>query len=143
MKSDKEIYQNIAAPTVRDFVPVPWVGDAACRGMGGLFHPTLDRGGNAIQHKARIKKAQEVCYTCSAVKDCFSYAMLNNEPYGVWGGAWFDDNKRDTHHKRESNEARLRRLYDEHSVAVRKSENYHNVSRETWRDKVPSTKGER
>jgi WhiB family redox-sensing transcriptional regulator len=130
VKSHKEIYQNVAVLTAREFVPAPWVERAACRGLTGMFHPTLLRGGNPITHNKNIKKAKEVCYTCASVKDCFSYALRNNEPYGVWGGAWFDCDRREKG-KRESEEYRLLRLRKEHRIAVRKSREYHNVPRET------------
>lgn len=137
MKSDKDYNQNVPSEIVREFIPAPWVSKAACRGVGvSLFFPQLDRGGNHLIHKNVIEKAQRVCGTCVVVKDCFAFALRSDEPYGVWGGAWFDVNKR-VNEKRESNEARLTRLYAEHAVAVRRLSTYlHDVSRETSCDTV-------
>jgi WhiB family transcriptional regulator, redox-sensing transcriptional regulator len=33
-----------------------------------------------------IRRAKAICAVCPVLWDCFSYAMANEEEYGVWGG---------------------------------------------------------
>jgi WhiB family redox-sensing transcriptional regulator len=54
---------------------------AVCKGMdSNLFHPG--------QGKAQdLKKALAICGGCGVRFECLSYALENNERYGVWGGS--------------------------------------------------------
>ncbi|WP_153453427.1 WhiB family transcriptional regulator [Streptomyces smaragdinus] len=63
----------------------PWHADAACRrDEAGLFfapskEPTADR-------LSREAAAKRVCARCPVMLDCREHALLQPEPYGVWGG---------------------------------------------------------
>ncbi|MFC7219955.1 WhiB family transcriptional regulator [Streptomyces polyrhachis] len=63
----------------------PWHAEAACRrDEAGLFfapskEPTADR-------LSREAAAKRVCAGCPVMLDCREHALIQPEPYGVWGG---------------------------------------------------------
>lgn len=68
----------------------PWMELAKCRGMsqdlffGKEYHgrqrhrPTLT--------SIEIRRAKAICAVCPVLHQCFSFAMENEEEYGIWGG---------------------------------------------------------
>lgn len=53
-----------------------WRDDAACRGMGNLFLPPVDRGSDrSSDHVARSIEAKKVCARCPVLQDCLDEAM--------------------------------------------------------------------
>ncbi|MDT0377922.1 WhiB family transcriptional regulator [Streptomyces sp. RKND-216] len=78
-----------AVPTprapARDDDAGPWHADAVChRDEAGLFfapskEPTAAR-------LAREQAAKRVCARCPVLVECREHALLQPEPYGVWGG---------------------------------------------------------
>ncbi|EST39032.1 transcription factor WhiB, partial [Streptomycetaceae bacterium MP113-05] len=69
----------------RDADADPWHTDAVChRDEAGLFfapskEPTAAR-------LAREQTAKRVCARCPVLVECREHALLQPEPYGVWGG---------------------------------------------------------
>ncbi|WP_419997497.1 WhiB family transcriptional regulator [Streptomyces boninensis] len=63
----------------------PWHAEAVCRrDEAGLFfapskEPTADR-------LAREAAAKRLCGRCPVMVECREHALLQPEPYGVWGG---------------------------------------------------------
>lgn len=58
--------------------PTAWVGDALCAQTDPeVFFP--DQGGST-------RAAKRVCARCDVRAECLDYALISNEPYGVWGG---------------------------------------------------------
>jgi WhiB family transcriptional regulator, redox-sensing transcriptional regulator len=63
----------------------PWHSEAVCRrDEAGLFfapskEPTADR-------LSREAAAKRVCARCPVMIECREHALLQPEPYGVWGG---------------------------------------------------------
>ncbi|MEE1927771.1 WhiB family transcriptional regulator [Streptomyces sp. TRM 70351] len=63
----------------------PWHSEAVCRrDEAGLFfapskEPTAER-------LAREQAAKAVCARCPVLVECREHALLQPEPYGVWGG---------------------------------------------------------
>ncbi|GGV43582.1 hypothetical protein GCM10010495_71470 [Kitasatospora herbaricolor] len=63
----------------------PWhTGAACCRDEAGLFfapskEPTAAR-------LAREEQAKRVCARCPVLLECREHALVQPEPYGVWGG---------------------------------------------------------
>lgn len=63
----------------------PWHSEAACqRDEAGLFfapsqEPTAAR-------LTREQAAKAVCARCPVLLECREHALLQPEPYGVWGG---------------------------------------------------------
>ena len=57
----------------------PRLGErVACSGISpDIFYPESSQG---------TKKAVAVCIGCYAMRGCLSYALKNNERFGVWGG---------------------------------------------------------
>ena len=55
-----------------------WIRYAACAGENlDLFYPPLGADGTA---------AKTICQECPVRVECLTYALNNNEQYGVWGG---------------------------------------------------------
>lgn len=63
-----------------------WETEARCRGRDA----TLFFGPNRFEPKrerlAREAAAKEICRTCPALEECRTYALGQEELYGVWGG---------------------------------------------------------
>lgn len=58
-----------------------WRSHSSCLGVDpDIFYPTKGQKGGVIE-------AQRICATCPVQGDCLQYAILNREPYGIWGGA--------------------------------------------------------
>jgi hypothetical protein len=34
-------------------------------------------------------EAEELCYKCPLLRECYQFAKANNEEYGIWGGVNF------------------------------------------------------
>lgn len=47
-----------------------------------------DYADNSI--KISIDKAEEMCYNCPIIKQCYDYAVAANVTAGIWGGIHFD-----------------------------------------------------
>ena len=63
-----------------------WRARARCHGVDpGLFYP--ERGESADPAKA-------VCRPCPVREQCLSYALDNNEEFGVWGGTSQNDRRK-------------------------------------------------
>lgn len=62
-----------------DLLELPeWHLDAACRGMDtDLFFPY--RGES-------LKKAKAICTQCPVQEECLTWAIEENEKFGIWGG---------------------------------------------------------
>lgn len=61
-----------------------WMKDAACAKPEvdpDLFFPVSNNW-----EKERVEKAKSICLTCPVVEQCLSYALENDETYGIWGG---------------------------------------------------------
>lgn len=67
-----------------------WKKDAACKDMDSyMFFP--EQGANH-----HFKKAKKVCARCPVYKQCMNFAIVNNIPYGVWGGLTPKERERST-----------------------------------------------
>jgi WhiB family redox-sensing transcriptional regulator len=65
---------------------IAWMEGAPCKGLSGMFHPTLQwRGETQRLFHATEKDAKAVCAACPVKEQCLEYALTNRE-YGVWGG---------------------------------------------------------
>lgn len=65
----------------------PWREDALCRQVAPeVFFPTAGNG--------HARMAKDICRACTSIDDCRSYALANNERYGVWGGLSEHDRRR-------------------------------------------------
>lgn len=62
-----------------------WIKDAACKGMTDAFFPV---------DATRPSLALATCKTCTVRNPCRTYALINNEQHGVWGGIQSDELKR-------------------------------------------------
>jgi WhiB family redox-sensing transcriptional regulator len=69
-------------PTTDD---TPWHSNAACRRdeAGLFFAPSKEPTAARL---AREEHAKRVCARCPVLLECREHALLQPEPYGVWGG---------------------------------------------------------
>jgi WhiB family transcriptional regulator, redox-sensing transcriptional regulator len=63
----------------------PWHAEAACRRdeAGMFFAPSKEPTAARL---AREEAAKRVCARCPVMLECREHALLQPEPYGVWGG---------------------------------------------------------
>jgi WhiB family redox-sensing transcriptional regulator len=63
----------------------PWHSDAVCRRdeAGLFFAPSKEPTAARL---AREEAAKRVCARCPVMVACREHALLQPEPYGVWGG---------------------------------------------------------
>ncbi|GAA3195289.1 MULTISPECIES: WhiB family transcriptional regulator [Streptomyces] len=63
----------------------PWHAEAACRRdeAGLFFAPSKEPTAARL---AREEAAKRVCARCPVMLECREHALLQPEPYGVWGG---------------------------------------------------------
>jgi hypothetical protein len=48
------------------------------------------------QNEQRVvtgEDAEQLCYGCPLIKECYEFATLNKEEYGIWGGINFGLNE--------------------------------------------------
>ena len=63
----------------------PWHSDAVCRRdeAGLFFAPSKEPTAARLSREAAAKR---VCAGCPVMVECREHALLQPEPYGVWGG---------------------------------------------------------
>lgn len=63
----------------------PWHSEAACRSdeAGLFFAPSKEPTAARL---SREEAAKRVCGRCPVMLECREHALLQPEPYGVWGG---------------------------------------------------------
>ncbi|GJF30053.1 transcriptional regulator WhiB [Kitasatospora sp. NE20-6] len=63
----------------------PWHTGAACRRdeAGLFFAPSKEPTAARL---AREEQAKQVCARCPVLLECREHALVQPEPYGVWGG---------------------------------------------------------
>lgn len=63
----------------------PWHADAVCRRdeAGLFFAPSKEPTAARL---AREEAAKRLCARCPVMVECREHALLQPEPYGVWGG---------------------------------------------------------
>lgn len=63
----------------------PWHSGAACQKdeAGLFFAPSKEPTASRL---AREEAAKRVCARCPVLMECREHALLQPEPYGVWGG---------------------------------------------------------
>ncbi len=69
----------MSAPDFLNIVKPPeWMADGLCAETDPeLFYP--EKGGST-------REAKQVCTRCSVRPECLSYALANDERFGIWGG---------------------------------------------------------
>lgn len=76
----------------------PWVEQAACGGNVNPAHdpeihfPIIGPPFTPARHNDAIDRAKEVCADCPVTVECLTYALEQDERFGVWGGR--DENER-------------------------------------------------
>lgn len=49
-----------------------------------------DEYGHAIIAPLTDEQAEDACYGCPLLKQCYDFAVANKEEFGIWGGIIFD-----------------------------------------------------
>ena len=66
-----------------------WRDRARCRNIGvDLFYPIGHVGSDVLD--GLIADALAYCRRCPVKDDCLTFALDNNESFGIWGGVRFD-----------------------------------------------------
>jgi WhiB family redox-sensing transcriptional regulator len=72
-----------------DFVPMPWIGEAACRGMDpNFFQPDIGQPATEAKQICNGRKATRRTTglpPCPVRTECLNHAVAMNER-GIWGG---------------------------------------------------------
>lgn len=68
----------------------PWHAEAVCRRdeAGLFFAPSKEPTAARL---SREDAAKRVCARCPVMVECREHALIQPEPYGVWGGLTEDD----------------------------------------------------
>lgn len=69
-----------SAPTLREIADRSWMEQASCRGVN------TDRWFLAKPPKYVRRHIERVCSSCPVTGLCLSYALVNNDEFGAWGG---------------------------------------------------------
>jgi len=67
-------------PALREITDRSWMGQASCRGVD------TERWFDAKPPKRVRRHIREVCSSCPVARLCLSYALVNREEHGAWGG---------------------------------------------------------
>lgn len=60
-----------------------WAADALCAGADPeMFFPPGDKPG---------MQARRICASCPVRENCLAYAIIVDEPFGIWGGLDHDE----------------------------------------------------
>ena len=76
-----------------------WREQASCRNEDTSFwfpHPPSPKGG--APNRTKMRRAVGICESCPVRRDCYEYAIRNNEE-GIWGGHWFRKTNRGKNQK--------------------------------------------
>jgi WhiB family redox-sensing transcriptional regulator len=68
------------APTIRQIADRSWMEEASCRGVD------TERWFLAKPPKYVRRHIERVCSSCPVTRLCLSYALVNNDEFGAWGG---------------------------------------------------------
>jgi WhiB family redox-sensing transcriptional regulator len=72
-------------------------GGAPCQQVPHIFYPEDNTNWQNKAEEVRVAKA--MCGTCPMMKECFTYGVVSQQPYGIWGGTSAED-RRDMKSKR-------------------------------------------
>ncbi|MEU3602424.1 WhiB family transcriptional regulator [Streptomyces sp. NPDC006798] len=77
--------QRVPAGKDREDLDGPWHAEAVCRRdeAGLFFAPSKEPTAARL---SREEAAKRVCARCPVMVECRDHALLQPEPYGVWGG---------------------------------------------------------
>jgi WhiB family redox-sensing transcriptional regulator len=56
---------------------------ADCEALPEMFFP---QGQNMDMLMSEIRIAKAICVQCPIKQECLEYALVADEPYGIWGG---------------------------------------------------------
>jgi len=59
-----------------------WMDEALCIGKGEIFFAETN---SPISNKKSSIQAKAMCLACTVVADCLTFAINNEEVYGIWG----------------------------------------------------------
>ena len=77
--------QTNRVATLREMTDRSWMEQASCRGVD------TDRWFYIKPPKHVRRHIREVCSSCPVTRACLSYALVNHEEHGAWGGYMMGD----------------------------------------------------
>ena len=85
----------VSFPTLRHVMKLDWRGDAMCgRLPKSTFFDYNSLGLKKKEKERRVKVAMSACNACPVRSQCYEFAVLNNEPYGIWAGTFPEDRRK-------------------------------------------------
>jgi WhiB family transcriptional regulator, redox-sensing transcriptional regulator len=72
-------------------------GGVPCEQVPHIFYPEDQPQWN--NRLFEIREAKAICGTCPVMKECFTYGVVTQQAYGIWGGTSAED-RRDMKSKR-------------------------------------------
>ena len=64
----------------------PWRRLGRCRDMAGTMTSLF-----FSEDAFKIARAKAICSVCPVASECYETAAASHEPWGVWGGQWFEN----------------------------------------------------
>jgi len=66
-------------------------GGVPCEQVPHIFYPE-DQPHYAVR-AYEIREAKAICGTCPVMKECFTFGVVSQQQYGIWGGTSAEDRK--------------------------------------------------
>lgn len=94
-----------------------WYERAGCKGLpSNLFFLDCEKD-EVGAYKSKLKHTQSICAKCEVIRECFNFALANDEFYGVWGGVDFQPRGKPNRRR----ERRVKFYHEQHKMVVRKA----------------------
>ena len=78
---------KVTLPQLKHVMSIDWRSEARCAKLPKeVFFNYSTSGMKKTQIESRTKAAKAVCRACPVKEQCYEFAVLNNEPYGIWAG---------------------------------------------------------
>lgn len=85
----------ISFPNLRHVMSTGWREYANCGKLPkNVFFDYNSVGLKKGEKKERISTAMNACKNCIVSKQCYEFAVLNNEPHGIWAGTFPSDRRK-------------------------------------------------
>lgn len=85
----------VSFPNLRHVMTTGWREYANCGKLSKkVFFDYNSVGLKKGEKKERIGTAMNACNSCTVREKCYEFAVLNNEPYGIWAGTFPEDRRK-------------------------------------------------
>lgn len=76
----------VALPFLRHVMRLEWRGKATCATLPKSLFFDYNSSTPTFKKKDRLEFAISTCEMCPVRSECYEFAVLNNEPHGIWAG---------------------------------------------------------